>query len=277
MGGAAMSIRLKPGYSEPSRAASADLPTQDEAMLPAPTVPKAEVLSRELLQANALASIISRGAPTLQLLTEDEQLASISSMMAKRPAGDIWVFAYGSLIWNPIFSHLEVRRARILGWHRAFCLVTVSGRGTPENPGLVLGLDRGGACDGLALRMSEHGLEDELRLLWRREMVTRAYIPQWMPLFDEHGDRFGTGIAFSMDHTAPNYAGGLSDEARIKSLATAQGALGSSAEYLFRTHQSLVDLGIKDDDLARLAQQVRAARLLADSKNQIATPTLQRN
>jgi cation transport protein ChaC len=220
-----------------------------------------EVLSRELLSSGAFAALIAGDAPTQRLLSDGERQESLASMLAARPSGDVWIFAYGSLIWNPVVHSVEQKPARIEGWRRSFCLTTVSGRGSPENPGLVLGLDEGGTCEGVALRLAEETLTHELELLWRREMVAWAYVPRWIDLFDGTGARFGSGIAFTMDPLAGAYAGGLSEEATVQRLATAGGSIGTSADYLFRTRDGLRALGIRDELLEALARDVENLQL----------------
>ncbi len=112
----------------------------------------------------------------------DEQLSdSLTAMLKARPKGaGWWVFAYGSLLWNPLFPFAEARPAILRGLHRRFCLRSLASRGTPDQPGLVLGLDRGGACTGVAYRLPAPVAMDELHLLWRREMVVGAYRPRWV-------------------------------------------------------------------------------------------------
>ncbi len=191
----------------------------------------------------------------------DGELQVLSERLYRDAVGrPLWVFAYGSLIWNPIILSVESRKARIEGWRRSFCLATVSGRGSPDNPGLVLGLDAGGACDGVALRLEEEDVVHELEILWRREMVAEAYIPRWVDLLDEEGTRFGSGIAFTMNPQANTYAGGLSREATVQRLATAAGSIGSSADYLFRTRDGLRALDMWDELLEELAVEVEEAQ-----------------
>lgn len=180
-----------------------------------------------------------------------------------RPAGDLWIFAYGSLIWNPALVYAEQRIARIDGWHRAFCLSMPIGRGTPEGPGLCLGLDYGGSCTGIAYRIADDDLATELPILWRREMLITGYIPHWIPLVGTDGVIFGHAIAFVIDPGSPNYAGTLSAGAKVMRLATAEGSWGTSADYLFRTCDALRARGIKDPRLDQLADQVATA--LADA------------
>ena len=221
------------------------------------------ILTRALLEAGGIDAIVAGGAPDMVLLTEAERAESLRQTLAARPAGEaVWLFGYGSLIWNPTVHTLERRTARIEGWHRAFCLSTPVGRGTLDNPGLVLGLDRGGACTGVAFRLAEETLEAELTLLWRREMLAGAYVPRWLDVTGPDGVRFGAAIAFTIDPTAERYAGGLTREIVVQTLATASGVLGSAADYLFRTCDSLHEQGIADPELDRLADSVRAAHAL---------------
>ncbi len=219
------------------------------------------VLTRELLEANGVDAMLARSAPDLRLLSEAERAESLRQTLAQRPPGEaVWLFGYGSLIWNPQIHAAERRVATVHGWHRAFCLSTRAGRGTPENPGLVLGLDVGGSCRGVAFRIEDAILEKELTLLWRREMLAGSYVPRWLDLQDELGVRFGSAIAFTVDPLCDQYAGKLAQDAVVSRLASAGGELGSSADYLFRTCASLRAEGIGDAELDGLAEIVAAAQ-----------------
>ena len=180
--------------------------------------------------------------------------------MAKRPdtGHGAWLFAYGSLIWNPALPYEARRFARVHGWHRSFCLSTLAGRGSAEAPGLVLGLDQGGACAGAAFLVAEQNLAEELPLLWRREMVSGAYRPHWVVVRDETGVPFGQAIAFIIRRSGPFYTGKLAEDEVVRRLATAAGGLGSSAEYLFQTRDGLRSLGIRDRRIEQLAEKVQA-------------------
>ncbi len=218
-------------------------------------------LTRALLEAGGVDDMVARAAPGLRLLTQAERARSLRETLAARPAGEpAWLFGYGSLIWNPQLEALERRPATVRGWHRAFCLSTQAGRGTADNPGLVLGLDAGGHCTGVAFRLADEGLEAELALLWRREMLAGSYVPRWLDLEDTAGDRFGSAIAFTINTEADQYAGDLAQEVVIRRLATAGGELGTCADYLFRTCEGLHAAGVPDAELDRLAGIVAAAR-----------------
>lgn len=216
-------------------------------------------LSRTLLAAGGLAALIAKEAPSLRLLTDEERRESLGLALEARPPGDAWLFAYGSLIWNPTIRFVERRTAWVEGWRRAFCLSAVAGRGSPEQPGLMLGLDQGGQCCGIAFRLADTDLESELALLWRREMVAAAYVPRWVDILDREGRRFGSALAFTIDQAGDHYVGDLVAEAVVQRLATASGCLGSSADYLFQTRDELRARGIPDHDLERLAASVEGA------------------
>lgn len=224
------------------------------------------VLTREMLEAGGVERML-QGVPSLRMLTEAERAASLAGLLARRKerGGGAWVFAYGSLIWNPAIRFAERRFARVHGWHRSFCLSTSAGRGSPEAPGLVLGLDCGGACTGAAFRIEEAGLEAELTLLWRREMISGAYKPRWVPVRDKAGVPFGEAIAFTIQRGGHNYVGGLAEAEIVRRLATARGGLGSSAEYLFQTRDGLRSLGIEDRHIEHLAALVEAVRHRGDA------------
>jgi cation transport protein ChaC len=219
-------------------------------------------LTRESLLDGRLADLIARSLPGMRLLTDAERLASLRAALAgRREHGDgIWLFAYGSLLWNPTVHVTARRAAEVVGWHRAFCLGTKIGRGTHDNPGLVLGLRDGGTCQGAVLRVAEEGLEHELDLLWRREMlVAGGYVPRWLEVRDPAGTPFGHALAFTIGPDSHSYEGDLSDADVVQRLATAAGELGSSADYLFSTWDGLRGLGVADPHLEQLVTQVRAA------------------
>lgn len=220
--------------------------------------PPTPVLTREFLLEGGVQRLVAQGMPGVHVLSDEERAASLSALMARRPdrGNGAWVFAYGSLIWNPAIHFVERRFAKVHGWHRSFCLSTMAGRGSPELPGLVLGLDRGGCCSGAGFLIAEEKLDEELTLLWRREMLSGSYEPRWTTVRDESGQPFAQAIAFTIWRKAFNYAGGLAEDEIVRRLALAHGALGSSAEYLFRTRDGLRSLGIVDRRIERLADQV---------------------
>jgi cation transport protein ChaC len=191
---------------------------------------------------------------------DDEQLSeSLTSTLALKPKGaGWWVFAYGSLLWNPLFPFVEARPAMLRGLHRSFCLYSMASRGTRDTPGLVLALDRGGACTGVVYRLPAPVAMDELHLLWRREMVVGSYHPKWVGV--HAGDRQLVALAFTVKHDHPQYAGKLPIEEQARVIANAAGAFGSSLDYLERTRVALVTHGIVDPYLEALAARVAVLR-----------------
>lgn len=239
-----------------------------------PVVTETEyVITREALRDDAMRRMVAASAPDMRLLTDAERTASLEATLAARPdaGGGVWLFAYGSLIWNPALHFDQRRLARVHGWHRSFCLLTQAGRGTPDNPGLVLGLDRGGACTGAAFHIPEALLADELSLLWRREMLSGSYRPRWVRVRGADGTPFGHAIAFTILRDGEHYAGCLSRDDIVRRLASACGALGSSADYLFRTRDGLRSLGIQDAGIEDLARRVERACALSTPGVAIAT------
>ena len=192
------------------------------------------------------------------LLSDEDVAASLAATLKQHPAGQpIWVFGYGSLIWNPLMEFAERRHARVRGYHRGFYIWSKINRGTPEVPGLVLALDSGGSCQGMAYRMHDDKFEAELAILWRREMVAGTYMPKWISA--DIGDTTVRAIAFVVNRAKPGYAGRLEDEQIVSIARRAHGAYGSCAEYLINTAQSLEAAGIADPRLSRLAKLVEQA------------------
>jgi cation transport protein ChaC len=202
---------------------------------------------------------IGREAERLGLLRccTDEERAESRARMLEGVAddADVWIFGYGSLMWNPAFHYIERRRGMIHGWHRSFCLWTPMGRGTPDNPGLVLGLDRGGCCNGIAYRIAASDRKTELPVLWRREMVADGYHARWVTVNGEAGEE--RAITWVINPKGERYAGKLPMEALAKTLATAAGRLGSCRDYLENTVEHLDELGIGERPLHAIRDKVR--------------------
>jgi cation transport protein ChaC len=219
-------------------------------------------LTRESILDGSVRRWFANADPTMKVKTDEEHAGSIAAMLKTRPdaRGDVWVFAYGSLIWNPTFHWVERQCADLRGYHRRFCLWTHLGRGTPDCPGLMLALERGGSCRGVAYRIAEAELEHELMLLWRREMVTDAYRARWVKAVTPEGPV--AAIAFVMNAKHHRYAGRLPEAEVAAVIARAEGALGPCHKYLFSTVDHLRQLGIRDHGMERLTRQVEALRRL---------------
>jgi len=178
-----------------------------------------------------------------------------------RPASSpVWVFGYGSLMWNPGFPFRVREAALTRGWHRAFCVYSHVWRGTPERPGLVLGLDRGGSCRGIAFAIDPKDEADVLAYLDERERVTNVYVRKRLAVDLATG---GTVRAWSYvaDRAHPQYAGKLAPEHAATLIAHGVGRGGPNPEYLENTIQHLDQLGIPEGPLHRLRDRVRRLAL----------------
>lgn len=163
------------------------------------------------------------------------------------PPGPLYVFGYGSLLWRPGFDYLTTRRARIHGFHRALRVWSFHHRGTPDRPGLVLGLDRGGSCLGCMFEVAEHDKRAVAEYLWEREMVTDVYIPRLVKVQCETG-RF-TALTFVLDRDHEQYAGCLKPDHAARHILEARGASGANPEYVRETVAGLERLGVQDQGL----------------------------
>jgi glutathione-specific gamma-glutamylcyclotransferase len=226
--------------------------------LPDLPAPPPLLLTRAAILAGTVRQVALQ-MPGMVVLSDAELDASIAATLARQPqpGGDVWIFGYGSLIWNPAFEHDETQLGSIAGWHRKFCLWTNLTRGCQRQPGLTLGLDRGGACRGVLFRIPRAQAEMELSVLWRREMVGGAYVPRWVQAATAQGPV--DAITFTINHAHPRYAGKLDAAEMVRVIACASGTLGRCSEYLFKTEASLLALGIRDRRLEALCRQVEAA------------------
>ena len=173
---------------------------------------------------------------------------------------DFWVFGYGSLIWRPGFSYLERRNARLVGAHRALCVYSFVHRGTPEKPGLVLGLDRGGTCRGVAYRVAAGKREERITYVRAREQATRVYREASRAVWlDEDPQQRVQALCYMVDRGHAQYAGRLSLARQLHFVRQGHGRSGPNRDYVIETVKALDDLGYSDGGLRRLAQQLKGA------------------
>jgi len=169
--------------------------------------------------------------------------------------GDRWVFGYGSLMWDPGFAHAERQPALVRGYHRDMCILSLRYRGTPEQPGLVLGLRQRGSCRGIAYRVEDHDWPEARAYLHQREMVTYAYHPRRVPARLADGRRV-VCHTFVADPSHRQYAGHLPLAERLGLLRQGIGPKGSARDYLASTVAHLDDLGIRDGHMHDLLDWV---------------------
>ncbi len=171
---------------------------------------------------------------------------------------DFWVFGYGSLMWRPGFEHEEARQARLFGYHRALCVRSFVHRGTPERPGLVLGLDHGGSCHGVAFRIRAENRDAVLTYLRERELVTQVYVEAARKIRLETGHDV-RAVTYVVDRLHTQYAGVLSVDDAVLRVSGAVGQSGPNEEYVVNTVDHLKTLGIHDPHLEEIARKIRIA------------------
>jgi cation transport protein ChaC len=172
---------------------------------------------------------------------------------------ELWVFGYGSLMWRPGFEFSEQAPAALIGAHRSLCIYSFHHRGTQENPGLVLGLDEGGACRGVVFRVAPNQRDATLAYLREREQVTDVYVETVRPvsLLDNSGREL-EALCYLVDRGHPQYAGRLSLERQAQLVRSAIGRSGTNIEYVLNTARHLEEAGIHDVELMALATRLAA-------------------
>lgn len=188
---------------------------------------------------------------------DDLREARRQAFLGNRLTDDVWVFAYGSLMWDPAFHHAEVRVGRIEGYARRFCLKdTFGARGTPDTPGLMAALDRGPSCTGLVFRIPAALADRETEVVWRREAINDTYRPVFLPVATAQGAV--EALTFVANHAARDIAPGLTRAEQVRYLATGTGTIGTSRAYLENIAAQFAALGIEDAEVAGLLAEVRA-------------------
>jgi cation transport protein ChaC len=176
---------------------------------------------------------------------------------AERGAADLWVFGYGSLMWRPGFAFLERVPARLIGLHRALCVFSFVHRGTPERPGLVLGLDRGGMCRGIAYRVAATARADTIAYLRSREQVTSVYIETMRQIeLEEPAKRRTRSLCYTVDRSHVQYAGRLSLAESLHYVRQGHGRSGADRDYVFETVRALEALGYRESELHLIAEKL---------------------
>ena len=189
-----------------------------------------------------------------QPLDDTVRKTSLEETMASAPKGfdDLWLFAYGSLMWDTTFAHCETVAVVLDGWHRDLCVWTALARGTPGLPGLTLGLLPGGSCKGLAFKITKAEQPEILKTIWEREMWTDVYLPTWVSIDD--GKRMYSAITFTTNNDSSQFAGDLSLEHMVDHVVKAKGKNGLCREYLFSTMDKLQALGIDEPGLREVSE-----------------------
>lgn len=214
------------------------------------------MLNRKELQSCSPAMLFG-DLPAGRYLNSQELNESLQATLAAKPDDQpIWIFTYGSLMWNPVIRFSESHTGTLHNWERAFCMRLDSGRATPGTPGRMLALVPGNKTQGLVCRLNESSLEEDLSLLWTREMCTGSYIPRWERIALNNGDTV-TALVFVMSSGLPAYEDDYLPESIAPLITRASGPLGSNADYLHQLNLSLFRMGIRDRYITELAEAVR--------------------
>lgn len=220
------------------------------------------LLTREDLSSELIDRIVAdaRAAGYDFFLSSPEREASLNEALLDHPPGEeTWVFAYGSLMWNPAFEYAEVQQGKIEGWRRSFSFWTPMGRGTPQLPGLMLALEEGGGCEGIAYRLSPELVRSELGILWNREMLAGLYQARWVPAKLRDG-RTVKAVTFVVEPKHCQYCGDLPIERAAYHIAFAEGRRGNCRDYLTNTVEHARSLGIHDPYLEEMVTRVARLR-----------------
>ena len=195
-------------------------------------------------------------APNLWTLNQIN--ASLEQTMRARPASakDVWLFAYGSLMWNPMVEFSSQEVGMLQGWHRSFCLSMSHGRASPDQPGRMLALREGGSTSGVALKLPEHTLGEKLKRIWIREMILGSYRPVWADVQLRGGDTV-PAVVFVGDETREAFCPDASVDTVAPLIADAVGKLGSNVDYLLRLQRALHELGLRDAYIDAISGHIR--------------------
>jgi cation transport protein ChaC len=190
-------------------------------------------------------------------LSPTQLLATLrAALQPWQPGTPFWIFAYGSLMWNPEFEFDACHVGTVRGYHRAFRIWSRINRGTPDNPGLVLTLECGGSCRGLVYRISADRVQEEMSRIWKREMTFGSYRPKWLNC--GVGDTSFKALAFTVNRGCSGYAGAIPEDVVVEAIAGARGRYGPAHDYLFKTTETLREHGIRDARVEHLTNLVKA-------------------
>ena len=181
----------------------------------------------------------------------------LAQFLDRVPHGDLWIFGYGSLMWSPGFRFAERKAGIVHGYHRALCILSNRYRGTPERPGLVMGLCHGGSCWGMAFRVPAERVRRVLSALWRREMLNKVYLPTLVPVAVAPGKRV-RALAFVADTAHRQFVRELDLHGRARLIAQGVGQRGRCVDYIRNTLEHMIELGVTDPHLARILEAADA-------------------
>jgi cation transport protein ChaC len=220
------------------------------------------VPTRDALKNGIVHRRIAELATSVRVLSGTELKTSLEETLAGVDLSNgVWLFGYGSLIWNPAVHFTKRLIGRVYGHDRRFCLWSYWARGCRELPGLVLGLEQGDSCQGVAYHIASEAVREEMAIVWQREMACGDYLPRWVDVQTALGKV--RAIAFVINHEHENYARDLTEDLTVDAIATGEGDFGPCADYLINTVDHLAALGIHDVSLERLKARVIERQLVS--------------
>lgn len=172
------------------------------------------------------------------------------------------LFAYGSLIWSPEFEFDEKFKFTLLGHERFFCIHSTIHRGTHDEPGIVLGLDKGRQCEGVVFRLAQNNLEKSWKVIFEREMPTNAYLPEYVEIMSPSQNKLVTAVTFVVNRESKKYAGGLSKDEIVRRISVCKGQRGANIDYFKNTVLHLRELGIRDEHLEEIYDKTQRTHSL---------------
>jgi len=221
-------------------------------------MPEKTKLTREALLNGDITRLLHSEQSGHKIMSDDERAELVQQTLdSVGDDNDLWVFAYGSLIWNPAIDFEEQRQCNLQGYQKKFCFWTTISRGNEEQPGLMLGLVEGGQCNGVAYRIDLDKAATELDVLFRREMAMFVYVPTWAQARCKKTETTFNTLTFVADPNHERFAGHLTQEETVSTIAKAQGPLGKNCDYLFQLSDKLRELEFDEAELDKLVHQVK--------------------
>lgn len=219
------------------------------------------IVTRETLRSGEIERLL-HSDNSQKIMTDEERAELVGSTLRALGADqELWIFGYGSLIWNPALEFVEQRRCRIQGYQKKFCFWTTLGRGSEEQPGLMMGLLDGGYCNGVSYRIHPDNAITELDILFRREMLTFVYKPTWVKARCVESDTEYLALTFVVDPDNYRYVGDLTQDETVRTIAMAEGPLGRNCDYLFQLSEKLDEFGFEETELDELVSSVKQFQL----------------
>jgi len=215
------------------------------------------LLTREKLLNGEVERLLHDNHNRVERMSNDQRATLVDQTLSALADSELWVFGYGSLIWNPALNFEEQRRCSITGFEKKFCFWTTLSRGTIECPGLMMGLVPGGNCNGVAFRIDAKNAATELDVLFRREMSYYIYKPTWIEAQCVETKNTYKTLTFVVDKENHRFVDNLTTENIVRIIATAQGPLGRNSDYLFQLSEKMHDLGFDEPELEDLVCRVK--------------------